>query len=236
MTVDCDKPARIRSVIEGRDPDVLDALFGFYARPEGPVVDLTCNNRKMWKGLDTTGVVFCDINPTVNPDIVCDFRNTPFKDGEVAAIVFDPPHLPAAAGSEKSIECYVRNYGLDLSVKGDNINEFFAPFLAEARRILKPDGLVFAKLTDFVHNHQYQWTLVDWVTAVRATPGLTPTDLIVKRDPCAGNLSSGRWEKSHHARRAHCWWAVVRKGKCEPKTATQQNSFTQFCRPEAPTS
>jgi hypothetical protein len=73
----------MRSVIEGRDNDVLAALFGFYARPPGKVVDLTCNSRKMWKGLDTAGVTFCDIDPAVNPDIVCDFAATPFADGEV---------------------------------------------------------------------------------------------------------------------------------------------------------
>jgi hypothetical protein len=171
----------------------------------------------MWKGLDTSGVVFCDINPDVRPDIVCDFRSLPFGDSELSAIVFDPPHLPSAAGSEKSMVRFVSDYGLDRTVKGDNIAAVFAPFLVEAKRVLKDDGLIFAKLSDFVHNHRYQWMLVEWVLAVRSVPGLTPTDLIIKRDPSAGSLASGRWEATHHARRAHCWWAVVRKGKCEPK-------------------
>ncbi len=207
----------MRSVIEGRDNDVLAALFEFYARPAGKVVDLTCNSRKMWKGLDTGGVVFCDIDPAVGPDIVCDFAATPFADNEVSAIVFDPPHLPSAAGTEKSLAIYKQNYGLEKTVSGDNINPVFQPFLTEAARILVPDGLAFCKLIDFVHNHHYQWTLVDFVQAVRETPGLTACDLIVKRDPAAGNLSSGRWKNTHHARRSHCWWVVIRKGKCEPK-------------------
>lgn len=215
---------RIRSLIEGRDPDVLDAMFGFYARPEGKIVDVTCNARRMWKGLDTTGVAFCDINLQMKPDVACDFRETPFESGRISLIVFDPPHLPAAAGSEKSMARFVKDYGLDRTVKGDNINEFFVPFLIEARRILCDDGLVFAKLTDFVHNHRYQWTLVDWVNAVRSVDGLTATDLIIKRDPSAGNLTSGRWEACHHARRSHCWWSVVRKGKCEPRIAKPTRS------------
>ncbi len=208
---------RIKSVIEGRDPDVLDALFGFYHRPEGKIVDLTCNRRRMWQGLNTQNVTFCDIDPMVEPDIVCDFRKTPFKDGEVSVIVFDPPHLPSAAGTDKSLKHFVSNYGLDKSVAGDNINSVFETFLLEAVRILVPDGLAFCKLADFVHNHKYQWTLVDFVSAIKAVPELTATDLIIKRDPCAGNLKSGRWVKNHHARRAHCWWVIIRKGKCEPK-------------------
>jgi hypothetical protein len=212
----CDQP-RLRSVIEGRDPDVLGALLSFYRRPAGKVVDLTANRRKMWVGLQTSGVTFCDIDPSVSPDIVCDFRRTPFGDSEVAAVVFDPPHLPAAAASAASKQQFVKDYGLQHAPAGDNVASYFQPFLQEAHRILTPDGLVFTKLCDYVHNHRYQWMLVDFVQAVRATEGLMACDLIIKRDPSAGNLSSGRWEASHHARRSHCWWVVVRKGKCEPR-------------------
>lgn len=208
---------RLYSVIEGRDPDVLDSLFGFYRRPEGKVVDLTCNRRKMWKGLCTENVVFCDIDPSVKPDVICDCSKTPFNDSEISVIVYDPPHLPSAAGTDTSLPSYVADYGLKHTVSADNISSIFEPFLVEAKRILVNDGLVFVKLSDFVHNHRYQWTLVDFINAVQKTDGLTATDLIIKRDPCAGNLKSGKWIKSHHARRAHCWWIVVRKGKCEPR-------------------
>ena len=208
---------RIYSVVNGRDPEVLDTLFGFYKRPAGKVIDLTCNRRKMWKGLNTENIVFCDIDSSVNPDIICSYDKTPFSDEEISVIVFDPPHLPAAAGTDKSLNQYVVGYGLNHSVKADNISSIFSAFLTEAKRILMNDGLVFAKLCDFVHNHRYQWTLVDFVNAVNSVEGLTATDLIVKCDPCAGNLKSGKWVKAHHARRAHSWWAVVRKGKCEPK-------------------
>jgi hypothetical protein len=212
------RPApRLRSVIEGRDPDVLNALFGFYRRPaNGLIIDVTCNARRTWQGLDATGVVFCDVDPAMRAEIICDYRRMPFAEDSASVIVFDPPHLPAAAGSAKSHEQYKRDYGLSRSARADNISEYFYAFLLEARRALVPDGLVFAKLTDFVHNHRYQWTLLDFVSYIGAVEGLTATDLIIKRDPCAGNLKSSKWVAAHHARRAHCWWVVVRKGKCEP--------------------
>lgn len=205
------------SLIEGRDPDVLRILLGFYQRPEkGMIVDVTANRRKMWSGLDTSGVTFCDVDEQVRPDIVCDFRSLPFADGSASLIVFDPPHLPAAAASPRSLGQYQRDYNLLSSGRGDNPHAWFAPFLAEAKRVLLPGGLVFAKLCDFVHNHRYQWAIVDFVNAVRQVDGLTACDLIVKRDPCGGNLKSGRWVTSHHVRRCHSWFVVVRKGKCEP--------------------
>lgn len=95
-----------------------------------------------------------------------------------------------------------------------NISGLFDPFLREARRVLAPDGLVFAKLKDNVHNHAQQWVLARWINAVWATEGLTPCDLIVKRDPSAGMIDP-KWRTAHHARNVHCWWAVVRKGRCE---------------------
>lgn len=209
--------SRPKSVIEGRDGDVLDLLFSFYTKPEGRVVDLTANNRKMWKGLDSSGVVFCDIDEEVKPDVVCCYTKTPFESDSCSVLVFDPPHLPKAAASDKSLQPFVKNYGLDKSVDAEGIEQIFPAVLKEASRILKPEGLLFAKLIDFVHNHKYQWTLQKFVNAVEQESSLTACDLVIKRDPSAGSLKSGRWQKAHHLRRAHCWWVVVRKGRCETR-------------------
>lgn len=210
--------SRPLSVIEGRDPLVLSTMLNFYALPQARVLDVTANRRKMWQGVEWSGeIIYADIDPTVAPDVIADFRKLPFEAASFDVIVFDPPHLPAAAASKESLGQYVEDYGLAQSAHADNVSALFAPFLCEAARVLRPDGLVFCKLKDFVHNHQYQWSLTDFVSAVRAQPGLTPCDLIIKRDPCGGNLKSGRWQKSHHVRNAHCWWVVVRKGRCEAR-------------------
>lgn len=204
------------SVIDGRDPQVLTTMLGFYATPGARILDATANRRKMWNGVTWGGeFVFLDIDAEVKPDVVGDFRKMPFEASSFDVIVFDPPHLPVAAASIESSEQYKRDYGLAHSEHADNISACFAPFLREAARVLRPDGLVFAKLKDFVHNHKYQWTLADWIVAVRAQEGLTACDLIVKRDPSGGALKSSLWEANHHVRNAHCWWAVVRKGRCE---------------------
>ena len=206
------------SVMQARDPEVLGMMLDFYAWSGARTLDVTANARRMWEGVTRIGeVVFADIDATVAPDVVADFRALPFEASSFDVIVFDPPHLPAAAASAESDEQMVRNYGLVHAPHADNVSSLFAPFLAEAHRVLRPDGLIFAKLKDFVHNHQYQWTLADWICAVRAQPGLTACDLIVKRDPSGGALKSSKWKRAHHVRNAHCWWAVVRKGRCESR-------------------
>lgn len=206
------------SVIEGRDPAVRQSMLDFYVSPGAVVVDVTANHRRMWEGVTWTGpVTWCDVDPGVAPDVIADFRSLPFAAASVDVLVFDPPHLPAAGGSPAAMPQMKVDYGLTGAPKADNVASYFRPFLREALRVLRPDGVIFAKLKDYVHNHRYQWMLVEWVLAVRDTEGLTACDLIVKRDPCGGNLKSGRWVRAHHVRNAHCWWAVVRKGRCEAR-------------------
>lgn len=202
------------SVVEGRDPFVLATMLDFYAEPFAPVLDVTANARKMWDGVVWDGDRVCsDIDPLTRPNVVADFRQLPFGDDSFGVIVFDPPHLPPAASSPRSKRQLVRDYGLAWS--DDDVSACFAPFLAEAHRVLRQEGLIFAKLKDFVHNHRYHWTLTDFIWAVRGQDGLTPCDLIVKHDPSGGLLNSSQWEQQHHVRNAHSWWVVVRKGGCE---------------------
>jgi len=209
--------ARPVSVMMARDPEVLTTMLDFYAWPGAAVLDVTANERRMWNGVEWPSVTFLDIDPEMKPDIIGDFRALPVDPSSYDVIVFDPPHLPAASASPESLQCFVRNYGLGHAPCADNISSYFAPFLAEAVRVLRPEGLIFAKLKDFVHNHAYQWTLTDFINAVRAQDGLTACDLIVKRDPSAGSLKSSKWKRAHHVRNAHCWWVIVRKGRCESR-------------------
>lgn len=210
--------SRPSSVMMARDPEVLQTMLDFYAWPTARVLDVTANRRRMWRGVKHVGeVLFADIDPEMKPDIVCDFRDITMQSASVDVVVFDPPHLPAAAGTAASDPQYVADYGLARAPKADNISEYFPPFLSEAERVLRSEGLIFVKIKDFVHNHKYQWMLAAFINAVERQSGLTACDLIVKRDPCGGNLKSGKWQRAHHARNAHCWWIVVRKGRCESR-------------------
>lgn len=209
---------RLESVWIGKDSGLLDAMLDFYAPTASRIIDVCCNERRMWKGSSwAPKVVGYDRDPAMNPDVVCEWHALPDADGSVDVLVYDPPHMPVAAASPKSLERYRTDYGLAGSVKADNIDSLHAPFLREAARVLRDDGLVFAKIKDYVHNHRYQWNLAMFNERVREA-GLTACDLLIKRDPCGGNLKSGRWKLAHHAKNTHCFWVVVRKShRCEPK-------------------
>lgn len=190
-------------------------ILDMHAVADPDVLDATYNTGKMWKGLDymVTGL---DIDPTMDC-LTGDFAAMPFADDTFDVVAFDPPHLPNANATNDRTTGHADVYGVRVQSEdrvGDHINSVFVPFLTEAHRVLRPNGIVIAKLADLVHNHRYQWQHVDFIVAARSV-GMTPCDLVVKCDPAAGNLISSKWRNVKHFRRGHCFWIVVRNGRCE---------------------
>ena len=96
---------------------------------------------------------------------------------------------------------------------GYNFTHLYPPFVREAYRILRPEGVLFCKIADYVHNHRYQWAHVELVRAA-SEAGFCPCDCIVKARK--GPIVDPKWKTAHHARRQHCYWLVFRKSsKCE---------------------
>ena len=69
-----------------------------------PILDACCGSRAMWFDRTNPLVDFMDIRSVeyelstgqlliVNPDIVGDFTNMPFRDESYKLVVWDPPHL-----------------------------------------------------------------------------------------------------------------------------------------------
>lgn len=208
---------RPESVLLGRDPQALAILLRLHAPSSPRILDCTFNTGKMWKGSGFAPDHTMDINPVLDVDTVGDFCRMPFEPCSFDVVVFDPPHLPNAYATNDRRSGHADVYGVrvqDVARAGENVSGLFPGFLREAQRVLAADGVVIAKLSDLVHNHRYQWQLVDFVVAVRES-GLTPCDLLIKRDPAGGNLSSSRWKNVRHLRRVHSWFVVARKGRCE---------------------
>ena len=69
------------------------------------ILDACCGPRFMWFNKNHPNTIYVDIreekkgylkerpNCEVDPDIIADFRNLPFKDKQFKHIVWDPPHL-----------------------------------------------------------------------------------------------------------------------------------------------
>jgi hypothetical protein len=202
------------SVWEGEDGELLELMLGFYPR-EVPkrILDATVNCGRFWKG-SRRRVIGLDISAIHRPSIVADNTTMPFSDSIFDVIVYDPPHVPNQ-GKDR-LKDFNNRFGLgERSPKdrGYAFTHLYPPFMAEAYRTLIPEGILFCKIADYVHGHQYQWAHVDVINAA-AEVGFRACDCIVKIRK--GPIIDPKWKKAHHSRRQHCYWLVFRKSeKCE---------------------
>ena len=206
--------APLPSVWEGDDAALLERMLSFYPRSEPRLIlDATVNVGRFWRG-SARPVIGLDIEPRYRPTVVGDNRAMPFKDGVFDVVVYDPPHVPNQ-GRDRQKD-FNHRFGLGLkasATQGYNFAHLYWPFVAEAYRVLKPEGLLLAKITDYVHNHRYQWAHLDVIAAAVAA-GFCPCDCIIKVR--RGPIIDPKWREAHHSRRQHCYWLVFRKSRrCE---------------------
>ena len=201
------------SLLDGSDYKAIEILLALHSPVFDPLIlDCTFGRGIMWNE--------CVYQPDVCTDILpkgvsagADFRALPFKEESFDVIIFDPPHIPRYKGPKCS-RLYAERYGIDRGPSEErSISSAFLPFLLEAGRVLKENGVVLAKLIDHVNYHGYTWEQVAFVNkAIEA--GLTPCDMLIKKSPAA-QLISSKWKNQMHTRRGHCYWIVIRKGGCE---------------------
>jgi SAM-dependent methyltransferase len=204
----------LASVWDGLDSELLEKMLDFYPRTQPQLIlDATVNTGRFWRG-SSRPVVGMDIEAKHRPNLVANNLRMSFRDNSFDVIVFDPPHIPNQ-GQDQSKDFNTR-FGLVLkssAQNGYNFSYLYPPFVQEAYRVLKPEGILFCKIADYVHGHRFQWAHVDFIRAA-AEVGFCPCDCIVKirKSP----IVSPRWKTAHHARRHHCYWLIFRKSdKCE---------------------
>ena len=204
----------LSSIWYGEDAELLERMLDFYPRRKPRrILDATVNGGRFWRG-SSRPVIGIDIEPSHRPTIVADNAAMPFRSGAFEVVVYDPPHIPNQ-GKDRQKD-FNRRFGLVLRSSKQNDYTFthtFPPFVKEAYRILRPEGLLFAKITDYVHHHRYQWAHIELINAASAA-GFFPCDCIVKVRK--GPIIDPKWKIAHHTRRQHCYWLVFRKSKkCE---------------------
>jgi SAM-dependent methyltransferase len=202
------------SVWNGEDAELLERMLQFYPRKlPKRILDATLNGGRFWRGSGRP-VIGLDVEATHRPQVVGDNTHMPFRASIFDALVYDPPHIPNQ-GKDKSKDFNVR-FGLGSRSPKQfdyNFSHTYPPFLREAWRILRPEGTLFCKISDYIHNHRYQWAHVDFILAAREV-GFRACDCIVKARK--GPIVDPRWRTAHHTRRQHSYWLVFRKSdRCE---------------------
>jgi hypothetical protein len=202
------------SVWDGEDNELLERLLCFYPRNEPKrILDATVNGGRFWKG-STREIIGMDISHSHRPALVGDNMIMPFADSVFDVIVYDPPHIPNQ-GKDKQKDFNTR-FGLgqrSSKERGYTFSHLYPPFMKEAYRTLIPEGVLFCKIADYIHHHQYQWAHIELIQAA-TNEGFRACDCIIKTRTAP--IVDPRWKIAHHSRRQHSYWLIFRKSsKCE---------------------
>lgn len=126
---------------------------------EKKILDVTCGSRSIWFNKHHPNAIYCDKRIAdesgvwksgdilserhfvVKPDIQCDFTALPFDDNSFSLVVFDPPHLMKAGETAWLVKKYGR---LD-----DEWPKMLHDGFNECKRVLKPDGVLIFKWSEF---------------------------------------------------------------------------------------
>src|SRR5271163_898018 len=181
------------------DAELIEQLLLFYPHQEPRfILDSTSNGRRFWRG-STRPVIGLDIDKRHRPEVCADHTAMPFRSDSFDVVVYDPPHIPNQ-GHDRSKDFNTR-FGLGARSSKENGYSFsytYPAFMAEAWRILTEDGLLLCKITDYIHNHRYQWAHVDLIRAGQHA-GFTACDCIIKIRK--GPIVDPKWKIAHHSRR-----------------------------------
>lgn len=196
------------------DAELLEQLLRFYPRKRPRnILDATVNGGRFWRG-SKRKVIGVDIDPKHRPTVVANNTTMPFGSETMDVVVYDPPHIPNQ-GRDRSKD-FNKRFGLggrSPKEHGYTFAHTYPPFMREAYRVLRDEGVLLAKIADYVHNHRYQWAHVELIKAGQDV-GFTPCDCVIKVRK--GPIIDPKWKVAHHTRRQHCYWIIFRKSnKCE---------------------
>ena len=172
-----------------------------------------------------------DIDPKFNRMILGDNRVMDgVPDAAFGVVVYDPRHV-GPQGRDKSTKKFDEDFGATVACGKEqdwSLSYLYPPFLALAKRVLKPEGLLLAKITDMVNNHRAKWSHCDFMRMADEA-GFTVCDLIVQIR--SGPMVSTKWSTAHHARNGTVFGSsaeTVRSANGNPRELTTPSAWTSW--------
>ncbi len=156
-----------------------------------------------------------------------DCRALPYDDGTIDAVVLDPPYMESfyrsddshkgGQGSHRAFASYYSN-GSERGSKGpkwhDAVVDVYLSAGAEARRVLRPEGMLIVKCQDEVSANKQRLTHVEIIANYEAMGFYCKDLFVVVR---TNKPVVARMLKQAHARKNHSYFLVFEKAKSKAK-------------------
>jgi len=203
----------VYSALRGTNDKLFPSILGLYVPKGSLVADVTFGRGVFWKGIPEGDY---DLRATDLKDGV-DFRNLPYTNGELDALVLDPPYMHSPGGTahrgHQNFETYYRN-NQATSPAGfkyhDAVLRLYLEGILEAFRVLRHKGVLILKCQDQVCAGHMRLTGVE-LAHYLVHNGWKVEDLFVLMANNHPGIS--RLKKQQHSRRNHSYFLVARKSK-----------------------
>lgn len=185
------------------DQEALSALITIHAPNAKRVLDCTFSKGTMWRGLNPTtfDVIRSDLSPQTLLDVQADYTKLPFLINTFDCIIYDPPHI--ADGGKNGL--MHKRYGSNI---GNGLEDMMYDFLAEASWVLKPKGVILAKIANGVHGQKF----INWSNKflyIADDLGFDQVDEMIRARK--NIVIDPKWKNVYHVKRSHIYWLAVQK-------------------------
>ena len=210
----------VLSAHTGTNDDVFPEVLDLHVEPGSEIADITYGEGVFWRQVPSGEyqLTATDIDPSRSPDSTdgVDCRDLPYDDASFDCVVLDPPYAEGFYGSPDKPsdndywikDRYVGETGDQSATYHDAVLEMYAAAGEEARRILRDDGLLIAKMQDEVSRNEQRLTHIE-VTNVYEELGFHAKDLFVVVRP--DTPAVGRMYDQRRARKNHSYFLVYEK-------------------------
>lgn len=201
----------------GMNADVFPDILALHVPPGSRVADVTYGRGAFWRNVapGRYEVLPSDIQTGV------DCRDLPYADGELDAVVLDPPYMEglhrrsqthmAGSGSHGAFRSSYSD-GMPITAAGpkyhDAVVDLYLKAGKEALRVLRGNGVFIVKCQDEVSANRQRLTHIELVTAFEDM-GFYCKDLFVVVRPNRPGVT--RLLKQEHARKNHSYFLVFVK-------------------------
>lgn len=197
-------PAVIYTCHHANNDEVFPLILQLYLPNGGRIADPTYGHGIFWRKVDLERWT-CQRSDLVEGT---DLRATPHADRSLDGWVIDPPymHNPGRRKSGMPRDFY-RNTDVKMGIR--ELLDLYRAGFEEARRCLKPKGVLITKCQDQISGGKQHFIHVDLCIILRELQ-FEELDLFVVR-PRRKPFMDPRWGKQKHARKDHSYFLVHKR-------------------------